>query len=392
MLDALRGIAALLVVACHCMLVWPLFSAAYFGPSDGTSRWADALTYSPLHLFWGGQEEVVLFFVLSGFALALPYLAGRASGYGAYLVKRFFRLYIPYIAAVALAWGLVVAVAPSALPGLSPWFHRSWLQPLTAAVAVDHLLVRGSAQYNFLDGPIWSLVHEIRISLVFPLLMLLVQRLPALGTAGLVAAFYLGGGALLRDPWTLAHVPVTYLVTVQYTAFFVLGAGLAAHRAALTAWIGGLGRWPLAALAVGALFLFNIRWNLPAFEKGTDFLTALGAGMLVLLALGVPRLRTALESPGLRWLGRVSYSLYLTHMLVLLTLVHTLGRVLPLPLVVALVPPTALLVAHLAFRLIEAPSRAWGRRLAAGLEAALGQRREPFATEPRPRRAPPRGR
>lgn len=65
-----------------------------------------------------------------GFALALPFTSGAYAGYGPFLVKRFFRLHIPYLAAVLMAIGLIHLVAPARIPELSTWFHRQWLQPV----------------------------------------------------------------------------------------------------------------------------------------------------------------------------------------------------------------------------------------------------------------------
>ena len=69
-LDGLRGVAALIVVVHHSMLVSPNLAAAYYGGEvEGLA--ANIVTYSPLHLLWGGKEAVVVFFVLSGLVLVL---------------------------------------------------------------------------------------------------------------------------------------------------------------------------------------------------------------------------------------------------------------------------------------------------------------------------------
>jgi peptidoglycan/LPS O-acetylase OafA/YrhL len=75
------------------------------------------------------------------------------------------------------------------------------------------------------------------------------------------------------------------------------------------------------------------------------------------------------------WLGKISYSLYLFHLLVLLTLLHLLAGKVPVPALLILTPPLALLVAAIAFRLIEEPSKLVGRRIA----GSLMLRREPVA-------------
>lgn len=60
-IDSIRGLAALSVVISHLSLVIP---NVYI---------VQKLKNTPLHIFWAGHEAVILFFILSGFVLALPY-------------------------------------------------------------------------------------------------------------------------------------------------------------------------------------------------------------------------------------------------------------------------------------------------------------------------------
>ena len=85
---------------------------------------------------------------------------------------------------------------------------------------------------------------------------------------------------------------------------------------------------------------------------------AVGAIMLSLSSINAER---ALLWRPLQWLGRVSYSLYLTHIIILLTLVHLLDGRVPLPLIVAAVMALSFLCAGLMFRYIEQPSMRAGR-------------------------------
>src|ERR1022692_2357744 len=89
-LDALRGLAALVVVVHHVMLSLP----------DGIRG---QLGFIEVASGMGGRFAVMLFFVLSGFVLALPYFAGTSLPYGRYIVRRFCRLYLPFAFAVLIA-------------------------------------------------------------------------------------------------------------------------------------------------------------------------------------------------------------------------------------------------------------------------------------------------
>ena len=70
-LDALRGVAACTVMFYHCLVAMPAFYAVYTAQPAAPEAIVWWLAYSPLHLLWGGLEGVIVFFVLSGFVLAL---------------------------------------------------------------------------------------------------------------------------------------------------------------------------------------------------------------------------------------------------------------------------------------------------------------------------------
>jgi peptidoglycan/LPS O-acetylase OafA/YrhL len=79
-LDGLRGVAAGVVLVHHALMSDPGLATAYTRPEAGESGWRSVLLYSPLHVLWGGTQAVFVFFVLSGYVLALPAAAGRPTG------------------------------------------------------------------------------------------------------------------------------------------------------------------------------------------------------------------------------------------------------------------------------------------------------------------------
>ena len=119
--------------------------------------------------------------------LMLPWVEGRPPAYLAYCVKRICRIYLPYCAAIAGAALLALLLAGSAnVPGASDWVnHMTWSNPVTPAMLVDHGLMIG--HYNTLNGVIHSLIWEMRVSLLFPLLALPLVRWKAWGALGACA-------------------------------------------------------------------------------------------------------------------------------------------------------------------------------------------------------------
>ncbi|WP_368259248.1 acyltransferase family protein, partial [Blautia wexlerae] len=76
-LDGLRGLAAVIVLVHHALLVIPALAAPYYGQTVQPGLpWL--LVHTPLHLLWAGTEAVYLFFILSGLVLTL---AARSASF-----------------------------------------------------------------------------------------------------------------------------------------------------------------------------------------------------------------------------------------------------------------------------------------------------------------------
>ena len=111
-LDGLRGAAAVVVVAFHTL---------------GQTRLSDAvasmLLASPLGLLVNGPGAVHVFFVLSGYVLALTLSRDGAPGrLGRFYVRRWFRIQPPYMVAVLFAWAVSHLVMPlGAHAAGAPW-------------------------------------------------------------------------------------------------------------------------------------------------------------------------------------------------------------------------------------------------------------------------------
>ncbi|PGK22483.1 hypothetical protein CN902_26640 [Priestia megaterium] len=106
-LISIRGIASLVVAIFHCLLSFMFFyKANYF--NEFSNDTIALFTLSPLHTIWAGKEAVFLFFILSGFVLSIPFYKGEAPKYRVYIVRRFFRIYIPHIVIIATSVFLVI--------------------------------------------------------------------------------------------------------------------------------------------------------------------------------------------------------------------------------------------------------------------------------------------
>ena len=308
-LDAMRGIAALIVIFHHFRMMWV---------GDATlSGWRkdlDLLTRP----FTGGHEAVMLFFILSGFVLSVPYLRGKGQGYLRFLVRRILRIYAPYLCALALAIaGDAIWHGPH---GHGSWANLTWSQPITRKLVVNHILFIGNYPWDQFNTAFWSLVIEMRLSIGFPLLFAAVLWMR--NTASLIAALCLcfGGGLLLRTHGGWEH----WIFTVQIAGVFIAGILLAKNIDRVSAWCRTLGWGPRSLLATAAICCYFGGEHISHKAGdlwGTDvFFVTLGAGGLMVLAISVPAASRALHTRIPRFLGRISYSLYLVHGTVLFAL------------------------------------------------------------------------
>lgn len=365
-LDALRGIAAMVVVLSHCLVTLPVWSDVLLH-GIRTSVLTTLFGSPPLYLLWAGNAAVRVFFVLSGFVLALMFLRPEPPTYAGFVAKRICRIYLPYIVVVALAMLLMTATAPHNAPELSEWLQTSWNRGINGSLIVDHGLMLGRPDYNFVDNPIWSLVHEMRYSLIFPVMMWAVMRVNwrlMIGSSLLISVVATGTLGTLGNNSLVA--------SLQYVFLFVTGAELARHRVAMALWFQHLdsarrlllGMTSLALLSVQSLTHVHVR-----AVRGFAYVAPdIGAVLLLISIIGSTRAQRALENNMCLWLGRVSYSLYLSHLVVLLTLVFTLHRIVPIQVILAAVPPLALVVAAVLYRWLESPAIALGQILAARID------------------------
>ncbi len=370
-LDSVRGLAAFVVVLHHFWQTilpdqntFPLpgYPGAQPGALADTAFW---ISVSPLRLLFCGHAAVGVFFVLSGFALSKALQGSRQSGYGIFLIRRFFRIYPPFALVILIAAALSWLIHPQAVPGRD-WIDHYWRTSVTANLLLGHLaMIDTAGYYNSLNSCMWTLVHELRISFAFPFIAAAAFAYPRSVFAVSVALFSLLSithltGALTAaiHPELLGQIALSLIQSVRYVMFFVLGIVLATRYPAFDAL---LTRHPAAKkyLWVAAAVLLAV-----PYSKGyLELAYAAGAFILLVLCIHTPAARTFLRTPALQWLGKVSYSLYLVHLVVLLAAVYLLHDVLPIAVILLLVLIVSLCAAQLLNRAVEMPSNEIGKRL-----------------------------
>jgi peptidoglycan/LPS O-acetylase OafA/YrhL len=174
-LDSIRGIAAAVVLLHHC---WKLEENDHVSLTQSLHSIIGTLAYFVTKVQESGRAAVLIFFVLSGFVLARS-LAGKAVPYGQYVVRRFARIYPAFFFSVTVSLLLHLLIAPREMAYTSEWASDISHPPISPFIYIKHLLMLGVGESMQLNGVMWSLVHEMRISLLFPVLLWLGLRFKA---------------------------------------------------------------------------------------------------------------------------------------------------------------------------------------------------------------------
>jgi peptidoglycan/LPS O-acetylase OafA/YrhL len=229
---------------------------------------------------------------------------------------------------------------------------------------LQHIAFIGVYDTRLLNPPIWSLIYEMRISLVFPLLWLATRRLRSGGSLLLALALSLVSAILLRGDPGLARISLA--LTLRYSGFFVIGILLARHHRKM---LPRPGTQTIALTCIAApIFyygaLFTEKLAGPHLSGANQLLiaewvTLFGAIGIVLAGLSARRL---LHGGFPLFAGRISYSLYLVHFPVLLavtSIAGTLSAWLQFPIYVF----STLAIATVFCLFIEEPCMRWGRSI-----------------------------
>ena len=356
-LDGLRGVAALVVVFYHTAMASSLNLAdTYLGNASlptGSADWFFSRT--PLHVFWDGQEVVQIFFVLSGFVLALPAVTRGTQWFSvSYYPRRIIRLYFPAIGAL-LFGGLLHQLHTKPIVGASWWLNDHAIS-LTAHDALnDATLVHQGSLWAF-TSVVWSLKYEVIFSLALPVVLwlaLIVRR------AGLLSLLVAAGCLYTTYAATKAGNNNLYCYPV-----FALGVLMAFHadrlrRLALP--------WMLPIALSLCVFLLTTAYIWTGVSETVNAIQRTGvvvaSCLAVWIAIGFERARKMLSGVPAKWLGSRSYSLYLVHEPIVVATVFLFhGFVNPL-LMLGVVVPISLLAAELFWRGVESPSIRLARRV-----------------------------
>lgn len=340
--QALRGIAALGVALSHLL--------AIEAKNSGDQIWNYWLSF--------GMVGVDLFFVISGFIMVyvttnLP--EGLRSS-ASFLFARVLRIYPLY-------WLVSLVV-------LAVWAF--WPDLVFSSVEGDPNIVKSFALYPDERYPLlilgWTLIHEMGFYLVFALSLLFPRRF--LPHFLVVWGMIVGAGFAMKLG---AGSPVLTILFSPLTFEFLLGAFGAivflrySGGYGRTAFLAGIASLLVAVLLAGAKYKFMIgphEWRAIYF--------AVPCALIVYGAVSTEHVKAYLFPPFVQTLGDWSYSLYLTHVLVM-SLIGYMWRPMtsagPIDNLIASIAMLGLSIlgAAITYRLFEKPTIMLAKRWRKGL-------------------------
>lgn len=292
---------------------------------------------------------MLFFFVLSGYVLTRALLRNGSPGLRAFAAQRSVRLMLPATASALLSAGLyaLLVADPALLAGelRDHTLHLWRAEPGGLDVLRAGALLITTSDRVELNPVLWSLVHEWRLTLLLPLVLLFRGRvwwLLALGCAGMALGAMSSGSENRVMPGN--HFHSTVVSSVYFSLAIACGAALAS-------WGPTPRLTPDQRLAggVASVALFGLASDVAAYA----------ASVLLIVVAQQPGggLQQFLRSGPLVWLEHVSYSLYLVHVPVLVASMVLLHGTLPLWASLVAGVAAALAAAEAMRRLVEAPSR-----------------------------------
>jgi peptidoglycan/LPS O-acetylase OafA/YrhL len=384
-IELLRGLAAAAVLVFHAYRVYWRGRPPVFWSGSATESLRNASLADMLALPFGlGFLGVNLFFILSGFCIHLPHIGRPRVALSSFAVRRFFRLYPPYIVVVlgcfVLTWakhGFLAGEAslPNLLGHMVFWYY---------AVPADNAAMGVSPVF-------WTIAIEVQFYVIYVAVLPLIHRYSvtrcAIAWLVLEVAYIVAWRALdvQANGWLRTFEPHRF--GLARFGEWLLGAWIAEYWTATSRHrhVGLLGAAALLAVGIGGVIASATLCFAGIFDElWLDIPVAASCTMLVLGAVFLEDCMYPREGRSVvhwilgvgKWLGSRSYSLYLVHFTVLVTAVELAARLGGvhdkmqlrgsglMGVTVAIGVSATLVLVEFGYRLIERPSHALGRRLA----------------------------
>lgn len=366
-LDGYRALAVMLVLFFHYTVRWTL-------PYDASNHLPSGGVFSGITLFQYGWIGVELFFVISGFVILMT--LERCKSVTDFAMRRFARLWPPLFAAASLTALIVWTIGPS------DW-RVSWESYLSSILLVNPALVGKLTHHphmDWVDGAYWSLWVEVRFYALACLCYWIARRKfvrlwLVLQLAVTALTLWSGGVASPKlNAW------LELVIFLPFFPYFTIGTCLYEIYSG-----GPLRRDALAGIILAGLtVIYSAGSGANIYAPYNPIIcvaaNAMILGLFFLFAAQSP-IVSLFQAKPIVVLGQASYSLYLIHQFIGISLMRMLMAT-GLPYLVAL-PATIAAVIALAlclFYVVEIPAKAFLLRQTRGWINSTGN--SPFTFRP----------
>jgi peptidoglycan/LPS O-acetylase OafA/YrhL len=385
-LNGLRGLAALGVVFSHLFgTLLPVMVEGINGPYAAIPHLGnyEALLYwSPLNFLYGGNIAVSIFFVLSGYVLTYRFFlnGGDKKHIKASAFRRYPRLMIPVFFSMLLMY-FVISLGFGYNNTAAQITGSQWLGSYDTKTAnIFMTLFSGLigvfvANKWYINPPLWTMTTEFFGSfLVFGLCLLLGNRrnrrfLYAIGLLLFFGTFILIGDR--KYPWVIHAIGVVLSLSKQYVCFLIgmiladLYNSQGKEKYEIKNPISIFCLFILGLIFASYLDGNNYASFLPRLMGSNTqwFYHTMGAGIILCCLVNSRSLQKFFSSKVPRFLGRISFSMYITHIIIVFSLscwlIVKLYPIVPYPwmvlIVIAISFPLILLVGYIGTIFIDEP-------------------------------------
>lgn len=275
----------------------------------------DGLKDTPLHFFFDGQSAVFVFFAISGFFYYKSDKHQSMGDFGSYylnhLGKKIIKIVPPHILLLIIAFVLCNYIDASYNHSLyTDWANSFWQEKCSLEEFVKQALIILPRDANVLNPPSWYLTVEVKMFIVMPLIVWILNK-----TSWKLFAL------LLFVPLFL-HIPI-----IDTIMFYLLPALSHKHIERINNVVSCF--WNKMLVLIIGIVLINVRneihleeETLMEFDSVISFIQAIGATMIMVIIFLMPQSVAVAckERKPLLLLSEYTYEFYLTHFVILLAL------------------------------------------------------------------------
>jgi exopolysaccharide production protein ExoZ len=303
-------------------------------------------------------DGVVMFFVVSGFSVAASFF--KSASFVDYIVRRIARIWPIFFLAISAAFVCHHAGIRPPSPGMIK--HQMDYSLYNYLMQISFLSFLDGRTSNSVEIGEWTIPVEVVWYFLLPLILLKAYDVKKLLICAMICV--LAGAALklgLKAGFGQLGIHAYVRSPVRWGAFFLMGV-LAHYLRFAAPRVEPQKANALALLGLGVIVLATA-------IKSKISIEFLGAGVMLVIAYyrpeGLGRLRYFLEAKPVLFVGTISYSIYLTHMLMrdqVMPLIWTKSKLGFMPFVVTAALTLAL--STVTYLFIERPMINVGGRLA----------------------------